>query len=161
MSAGLLSVWLLGCSVGHAHMVHQPRVLLTQRQALELAFPAGSLVERRTLYLTEEEVRQAEEIAKVKLESRVWSYYVGTSSFGAKGFAFFDTQVVRAEPETFMAVVDEQGILRQAEILVLRGPAGYRSLRQWLRTDGVRRVLGIYAILRALQQKKSDVAVRP
>lgn len=151
-------------------------LLLTQKQALALAFPRGEAVERKTAYLSDEQVKQAQRDGKVKIESRVWTYYVGASSGQIAGYAYFDTHIVRTLPETFMAVVEPDGTLRSVELLAFAEPEDYKPGRRWLdqlkgkpregfwvgrtirnmtgasltsqaMTDGVRRVMAVHALL--------------
>lgn len=155
----------------------QARTLMTQRQALSLAFGPDVAVERRTAYLTEEQRRAAQEAGRVKIESRVWTYYVGRSSRGVEGYAYFETHVVRTMPETFMAVLDGRGRVRFVELLAFHEPEDYRAPARWLKqldgreldgelfvrrgvrnitgasltsqalTEGVRRVLAVHSLL--------------
>jgi hypothetical protein len=108
------------------------RTLLTQKEALALAFPAPLTVERRTAYLTAEQVQAAEEKGRVKIASRVWSYYVGRSTAGTAGYAYFETHVVRSETETFMAVLDAGGSVRFVELLAFAEPDDYKPNPSWL-----------------------------
>ena len=153
------------------------RLLLSQKQALALAFKPGILVERRTPYLSPEQVKRAQEAGRVKVESRIRTYYVGTSSRGVEGYAYFETHQVRTMPETFMAVVEPDGRLRFVELLAFLEPDDYLPRARWLDlfrgrrldadlmvrrgirnitgssltsqalTDGVRRVLAVHAVL--------------
>ncbi len=52
---------------------------LTQDQALRLAFPPPATIERRTAFLTEEQLARAKALAgpDVEVTSRVVTYYVG------------------------------------------------------------------------------------
>ena len=100
--------------------------LMTQRDALMLAFPSGRH-ERRTLYLTEEQRKAAETLGRVKVESRVWTYYEG-----AEGFAYFDTHVVRTMPETFMAALAPDGSVRFVELVSFQEPDDYLPRPRWL-----------------------------
>lgn len=108
------------------------RVLLTQKQALNLAFPSGEKVERKTEYLTPEQQKAAEEQGHVKIESRVWSYYVGRSSAGVDGYAYFDTHLVRTMPETLMVVLEPGGSVRFVEVLSFLEPDDYLPNDRWL-----------------------------
>ena len=108
------------------------RLLLSQKEALALAFPAPLKVERRTAYLSPEEVRRASELAQAKVESRVWTYYVGTSSRGTAGYAYFETHVVRSMTETFMAVLSPDGSVRSVELLAFAEPEDYEPSKPWL-----------------------------
>lgn len=152
------------------------RVLLRQEGALRLAFPDAQ-PERRTAYLTQEQVERAQDLGRVRVESRVWIYYVARSSAQETTYAYFETHTVRTMPETFMAVLDGAGELRFVELLAFHEPDDYLPSARWLRqfdgralggglmvrrgirniagasltsqslTDGVRRILAVHAIL--------------
>lgn len=125
-TAALLGLWLSGAAPAQA------KLLLTQKEALALAFPAGSSVERKTAFLTPEQARLAQSLAQAKLGSRVWTYYVGASSSGARGYAYFDRVIVRTLPATVMAALDAEGRLRFLEILSFEEPEDYLPTRRWL-----------------------------
>lgn len=169
MTAGLL---LLATAPGEA------RLLLSQKEALALAFPGGG-VERRTAYLSDDEIKIAQEKARAKIESKVWVYYVGKSSAGVLGYAYFETHVVRTMPETFMAVLEPSGEVRFVELLSFAEPDDYLPRPRWLDqfrgrsldrelmlrrairnmtgatltsqalTDGVRRVMAVHELIRS------------
>ncbi|MBI4424468.1 MAG: FMN-binding protein [Elusimicrobia bacterium] len=128
----------------------QARVLLKQDEALRLAFP-GAAPERRTAYLSEEQRKAAERLANARIESRVWTYYVGASSSGARSYAYFDTHTVRTMPETFMAVVDESGRLRFLELLAFHEPDDYLPPARWLRQLDGRALDGSLFVRRAVR----------
>lgn len=107
-------------------------VYLTQEQALKLAFPKATAIERRTVFLTEEQVKSIQSVAKAKVESKIVAYYVGKGSKGIEGYAFFETHVVRTMPETFMAVITPDGTLRFVEMLAFYEPEDYVPPRKWL-----------------------------
>lgn len=108
------------------------RLLMSQKDALGVAFAPGVAVERRTAYLSEEQVREIETLARAKLGSRVWTYYVGASSAGIAGYAYFETHVVRSMTETFMAALNPDGSVRFVEILAFAEPEDYRPRPRWL-----------------------------
>lgn len=113
-------------------MEGQARLLLSQKQALDLAFPAGTAVERKTAYLTDEQLKTAAGLAKAKVESKVWTYYVGTSSGAAAGWAYFDRIIVRTMPATVMAAVSPDGTLKFLEVLTFDEPDDYKASPRWL-----------------------------
>lgn len=170
---GLLLALLLPLASERAHA----RVLLSQKDALAIAFP-GRTPERKTAYLTDEQVAAAQKQARAKLDSKVWSYYVAASTGGAKTYAYFDSHVVRTMKETVMVVVGEGGEVLAVEILSFAEPDDYLPRRRWLDqlidrkldeelyvrravrnqtgatltsqalTDGVRRVLAVHELVR-------------
>lgn len=123
---GLLGALLLTAVEGQA------RLLLTQKQALGLAFPAGAAVERKTAYLTDAQVQQAEALAKAKVESKVWTYYAASSSGAAAGWAYFDRIVVRTMPAAVMGAVAPDGTLKFLEVLTFDEPDDYKATPRWL-----------------------------
>lgn len=123
---------LLGALVVLTAVEGQARLLLTQKQALDLAFPAGTSVERKTAYLTDEQAKAAAGLAKAKVESKVWTYYAGTSSAAAVGWAYFDRVIVRTMPATVMAAVAPDGTLKFLEVLTFDEPDDYKSSPRWL-----------------------------
>ena len=110
----------------------QARLLLTQKQALSLAFPAEATVERKTAFLTDAQFQEAAVLAKAKVESKVWTYYTATSSGAAAGWAYFDRVIVRTMPATVMAAVAPDGTLKFLEVLTFDEPDDYRASPRWL-----------------------------
>lgn len=116
--------WLLASSFG--------QVYLTRDEALHLAFPEGTRVERKTLFLSDEQVERIQQLAKARVESKVVTYYVGAADTGIVGYAFFETHIVRTMPETFMAVIHRDGTVGMVEILAFYEPEDYKPSKRWL-----------------------------
>lgn len=102
------------------------RLLLSQKEALALAFPAGA-PQRKTAYLGAEQLEAARKAARAKVESAVWTYYVAGSSY-----AYFDTHSVRTMPETVMVVVGADGRVVSVELLAFAEPDDYLPSARWL-----------------------------
>ncbi|MBI2069539.1 MAG: FMN-binding protein [Elusimicrobia bacterium] len=111
----------------------QARVLLTQDQALAIAFP-GARVERRTVFLTKEQMARIEKKAKAKVADEMFAYYVARSTDGILGYAFFESHIVRTMPETFMVALNPGGDIRVVELLAFYEPEDYKPHPKWLRT---------------------------
>ena len=105
----------------------QARVLVSQKDALALAFPDGRY-ERRTAFLTEAQKTAAERAARSKVESAVWTYYEGK-----EGTAYFESHPVRTMDETFMVAVDTAGAVRFVEILAFSEPDEFVASPRWLK----------------------------
>jgi len=101
-------------------------VLLSQKDALVLAFPDGK-PERRTAFLTDAQAQSVEQAARAKLESKVWTYYVAGSTF-----AYFESHLVRTMNETVMIVVGQDGAVRFVEILSFSEPDDFIASPRWL-----------------------------
>lgn len=154
----------------------EAKVLMNQEEALRLIFPARVTVDRKTLFLKPEQIQRIQKMAKSKLESEMINYYVGKTSSGITGYAFFETHVVRTMPETFMVALNPQGGLNFVELLAFHEPEDYQPPKKWLGlfqkkelndelwlkrgirniagatltaqavTDGIRRILAIYQV---------------
>ncbi|HEU4402303.1 MAG TPA: FMN-binding protein [Candidatus Polarisedimenticolia bacterium] len=110
----------------------QGRVYMTQRQALEQAFPQPAQVSRRTLYLDADQVHRVATEAGAPVENRVVAYYIGTRDGKPAGCAYFDTHLVRTLPETIMVVVAPDGRIERIDILSFEEPEDYLPNRRWL-----------------------------
>jgi hypothetical protein len=107
------------------------QVYLTREAALELYF-SGGRVERRTLFLTDQEVSAIQSTAKARVPSKIVTYYVGRNEQKVIGYAFFDTHVVRTMPATIMIVVNPDSSIRAVELLAFYEPEDYRPPDRWL-----------------------------
>ncbi|MBI2485988.1 MAG: FMN-binding protein [Deltaproteobacteria bacterium] len=108
------------------------KVYMTKGEALKLAFPGGDRVEKKTVFLTEEQAKKIESIAKTKLESKLYVFYVGKKENETLGYAVIDTHLLRTVTETIMVVINPDGILRQAEILAFFEPPDYMPGDSWM-----------------------------
>ncbi len=123
----LLIVTALSCSVAI-----EAKVFLTQEEALALAFGEASRAERKTAFLTDEQVQRIKALAGSEPASRVVVYYWGASQAGAPITAFFDTHMVRTLPETVMVVVGGDSRIVRVDILSFDEPEDYLPRSRWL-----------------------------
>lgn len=167
---------LLAAVVALAAAPAAGRVFLTVDEALELAFP-GCAVERRTVYLTGEQLARARELAGVEVPSALAHPYVARCQDRPAGTAYFDAHRVRTLPETVMVVVGADGRVERLEVLSFAEPQDYLPREVWYRqflerpldeelamgreirgvtgatltaratTDAVRRVLALHQVL--------------
>lgn len=106
------------------------KVFLTLGEALELAFP-GCDIDRRTVYLTREQLEKARELADAPVERAIVHPYVATCDDKPGGVAYFDAHRVRTLPETLMVAVDAQDRVRRIEVLSFREPEDYLPGERW------------------------------
>jgi hypothetical protein len=145
MTGFVLAVLLLGLCCGAA----RAKSYQTQQQAISAAFGAAP-VERKTLFLSKEQAEAIEKLSRAKVSSRIVSYYVSRGPAGVSGVAFFDRQVVRDMPVTFMVAVKPSGEIDRVEILSFDEPADYLPPLRWLQLYGSRRLNDDLAIGRAI-----------
>lgn len=106
------------------------KVFLTQDEALKLAFP-GAAIERRTVFLTDAEAREAAALSGGPRPSALVVAYVATKDGHLAGTAYFDTHVVRTQPETLMVVIAAAGTIARIEVLSFSEPEEYLPREHW------------------------------
>lgn len=97
----------------------------TPEEALALAFP-GCRIERHTEYLTRDEAKHVEELARAELEGRVVRPYVATRDGKLVGTAYLDLHRVRTKNELLLLVVSPEARLERIEVLSFAEPEEYR-----------------------------------
>lgn len=107
-------------------------VFLAKDEALALAFPGNDRIEERVVILTDEQKAEIERRARAKLESQLWTIYVGWKGGEVQGYAVIDSHIVRTLPETFMVVIDPKGTLRRVDVLAFHEPPEYLPTERWI-----------------------------
>ena len=109
------------------------KVYLTKDDALKQAFPGTPTIDRLTLFLSDEDIKQAQELLKVKVESKLFTYYAARGKGNEIiGYAVFESHIVRTKPEVFMAVINRTGEIDYLEILAFYEPPEYIPPKRWL-----------------------------
>lgn len=126
----LLSVLALALGAGPA----RGQTLMTQEEALEAAFPAPATVERRTAYLTAEELSRAQRLAGqgVELDQSIVTFYEARLDGRPLGVAYFDVHRVRTKAEVAMVVVTPDARIDRVDILKFMEPPEYRAPEGWI-----------------------------
>jgi Na+-translocating ferredoxin:NAD+ oxidoreductase RnfG subunit len=104
----------------------------SQQEALELAFPDATRVEKKTHVLDDAQAAAVEERARSKLESRLVSLYTGWRDDEVLGYAVIDIHTVRTQPEAFIVVVGPDGRVRSLRVLAFYEPEDYLPPDRWL-----------------------------
>jgi hypothetical protein len=107
-------------------------VFLAKDEALALAFPGNERIEERVVILTNAQKAEIEQRARAKLESQLWTIYVGWKGGEVQGYAVIDSHIVRTLPETFMVVIDPKGALRRVDVLAFHEPPEYLPTERWI-----------------------------
>lgn len=124
----LLSAVLLFCVVVSSAVA---TVFYSKEEAMELAFGKDAQVEMLSLFPTAEETAQIEQLAKAKLESNLFSFYVGKKQGAVLGYAAIESHNVRTKPETLLIVLNPDGSLRQVVTLAFHEPPEYMPPERW------------------------------
>jgi hypothetical protein len=104
---------------------------MTREEAFSLWFP-GATIERRTAFLSEEEMRSVRALAKAPVESRILTYYEVRRNDTLDAVVMLETSVVKTLPATYMVVIDPDTTIRAVELLAFFEPADYAPPRRWL-----------------------------
>jgi hypothetical protein len=130
--AGFLAALALLAAPAAGRGAPSAKVFLTQAEALKLAFPECA-IERRTVYLDEEERKRAAALAGkgVEVENRVVYVYEARRDGKLVGTAYFDAHRVRTLDEVLMFVIDDQARVRRLELLSFGEPEEYIPRAKW------------------------------
>lgn len=106
-------------------------IFYSKNEALELAFGKDANVEQLPLFPDPQQVAKIEELAKVKLDSGLFTFYVGKNQGKVLGYAAIETGTVRTKPETLMIVLTADGELRNVTTLAFHEPPEYQPPERW------------------------------
>ena len=106
-------------------------VYYSKDEAFELAFGKGATVDAMPVFMTDEQVAEAERIAKVKLDSKLFTFHVGKRGDEVLGYAAIESHNVRTQPETALIVLNPKGELVRTEILAFHEPPEYKPPARW------------------------------
>ncbi len=107
------------------------KIYYSKQEAMELAFGKDAEVEMLPLFLTSEQRRRIEQKARTKLESSLYTLYVGKRDGSPVGYAAIETHTVRTKPETLLIVLNPDGTLKRIEILAFHEPQEYQPPDRW------------------------------
>lgn len=124
----VMAVWVLGLSPGELP------AQLSLDEALRVAFPAPAVIERRTAFLTADDLQAVQRLAgrDAPVTQRVVTYYLARRDDTPVGVAYFDSHRVRTLQEVVMIVVDPSDRIRSIEVLRFAEPPEYYPTPAWL-----------------------------
>ena len=106
-------------------------IFFSKNEAMELAFGKGTQVEQLSLFPDENQVAKIEQDAKVKLDSGMFTFYVGKDQGKILGYAAIESTTVRTKPETLMIVLTPTGELSKVVTLAFHEPPEYQPPDKW------------------------------
>lgn len=151
---------LLALLAGSAQAV----VYYSKEEALQLAFGEDAAVTAKPLFLSEAQTAQIEPLAQAKLDSQLYTFYVGQRAGQVLGYAAIETHTVRSHPETLLIVLSPKGELEKIEVLAFHEPPEYQPPARWYAQllkkplESLRLGQGIDAISGATLSSQSAVA---
>jgi len=109
----------------------QAKVYYSKQEAMELAFGKDASVEMLPLFPDAQQRREIEQRARARLDSDMFTFYVGKTQGRVVGYAALETQTVRTKPETLLVVLDANGRLRDIYTLAFHEPPEYQPSKKW------------------------------
>ncbi|MBK8816189.1 MAG: FMN-binding protein [Methylococcaceae bacterium] len=106
-------------------------IFFSKNEAMVLAFGEAAKVETLSLFPDEQQKQTIEKEAKVKLDSGMFSFYVGKQEDKIVGYASIETITVRTKPETLMIVLTPEGSVRNVYTLAFHEPPEYQPPENW------------------------------
>lgn len=107
------------------------KIFYSKNEAMVLAFGEDAQVETLSLFPDEKQTTAIENDAKVKLDSGMFSYYVGKKANKIVGYAAIETMTVRTKPETLMIVLSPEGEVSKVVTLAFHEPPEYQPQENW------------------------------
>ena len=108
--------------------------VLTQAEALALAFPDADEIQRRTAFLDDEQLERIGELAGPGVDppSGIVTHYVALDGGEPMGVAYFDSHRVRTLDQVLMIVVGSDNRVRRVETVSRQEPPEYEAPAGWL-----------------------------
>ncbi|MGR8933536.1 MAG: FMN-binding protein [Gammaproteobacteria bacterium] len=107
------------------------KIYYSKSEAMEIAFGKDASVETLSLFPSDEELAAIEQLAQVKLDSKMFTFYVGKRQDNILAYAAIETRTVRTKPETLLIVLEADGTLRGVTTLAFHEPPEYQAPDRW------------------------------
>ena len=107
------------------------KIYYSKNEAMELAFGKNTTVEMLSLFPTEEQLTQIEKLARVKMESSLYTFYAGKKDGKVLGYAAIENHTVRTKPETLLVLLSPQGQVKAIHTLAFHEPPEYQPPQRW------------------------------
>ena len=108
------------------------KIFYSKDEAMDLAFGKGAKVELLSLFPDKNEQAKIEAEAHTKLESGLFTFYVGKNQGKIVGYAAIETETVRTKPETLLIVLSPEGEIRTVTLLAFHEPPEYQAPERWI-----------------------------
>jgi hypothetical protein len=109
------------------------KVFYAKDEAIKAAFPEADVVENKTFFLTDDQKKQVETLARMPLNSKLVTLYIGKQGQKLLGYAMIDIHTVRTLPEAVMVVLSPEGRVASTLILAFYEPPDYLPNERWLK----------------------------
>lgn len=107
------------------------KIYYSKSEAMKLAFGNDAKIEMLPIFFTEEQMRNTQRLARVKIDSALFTFYVGKQHGKIIGYAAIETHTVRTKPETLLIVLTPEGEPKDIHILAFHEPPEYQPPDAW------------------------------
>ena len=107
------------------------KIYYSKNEAMELAFGKDAVVKMLSLFPNKEQVARIEKLARVKMESALFTFYVGKKDGKILGYAAIENHIVRTKPETLLVVLSSEGQMSAIHTLAFHEPPEYQPPQRW------------------------------
>ena len=108
------------------------KIFYAKDEALKLAFPDADSVEPRTFILKDAEIQRAQQRARTRIDSKLFTFYIGKKNGQILGYAAMESHVVRTLYATIMVVLSPAGQILSTVVLAFHEPPEYLPSEKWL-----------------------------
>ncbi len=109
------------------------KVFYAKEEALRAAFPEADVIDKQTFFLTDDQKKQVESLARTRLDSKLVTLYIGKRGQRPLGYAMIDVHTVRTLPEAVMVVLSPEGRVASTLILAFYEPLEYLPTDRWMK----------------------------
>ncbi|MEA2110795.1 MAG: FMN-binding protein [Campylobacterota bacterium] len=107
-------------------------VLITPQDALKEVLGSEVQVSKKSILLKSSEAKIVENIAKVKLDSKIVRVYTAKKD-GVKGVGILLNKTVRTKKAVVLYIVTPNGVLKAAEMVSFKEPMEYLPTDDWMK----------------------------
>ena len=118
-------------SISFVISVANAEVFYAQDEAMKVAFPDADEVKTKTLFIQNSNLKHLQELSRSKIESGLFTFFVGYKNGVIAGYASIGSNVVRTYPQTYMVVLNPDGSVKTTLILAFHEPLDYLPTDNW------------------------------
>ncbi len=106
------------------------KVYQTKDEVLKKYF-SDSVIEKKVLFLSNDEVKIVQNISKTKLNSKLFIYYVVYNKNNEKKYVSIESCIVKTKPVIIMVVINNKAEIENVEVLAFYEPEEHLPSKKW------------------------------
>lgn len=106
-------------------------LIISPEDAMSQNFNAQT-VTKKAMILTKKQQQKVQQLAQVKLNSKLFRLYIAKKEEQTIGFGILLTQKVRSKSTAVLYMLTPKGVLRSIEIIAFNEPKEYLPGRRWM-----------------------------